>query len=45
MIALSILMAAWLLADAYMFVNGYESTWFKAKTDAEKKLRKRAQES
>ena len=42
MIGLSILIGAYWIADAVMFVHGYKSYWFCAKTDQEKLYAKRS---
>ena len=39
--ALAILFAGFAVADAIMFVNGYKSYIFHAKTDQEKKVRRK----
>ncbi len=41
MIALSILIAGFVVADAIMFVNGYKSWAFFAKTEQEKAVRRK----
>lgn len=38
-VSLSIVFSGLLIADAIMFVNGYRSYFFRAKTDQEKKVR------
>ena len=40
-ITISILFAGYMIADASMFVNGYNSSIFYAKTDQEKAVRQR----
>lgn len=39
MIALSIIIAGYLVADAILFVHGYKSYIFTAKTEQEKQIR------
>jgi hypothetical protein len=39
MVAVAILFAGFMIADVIMFVNGYRSYLFGAKTDQEKKVR------
>ena len=41
MIAFAILIAGYMIADAILFVNGYKSLFWCAKTDQEKALRLR----
>lgn len=41
MIALSILIAGYMIADAVLFVHGYKSSFWCAKTEQEKAVRKR----
>ena len=41
MIAISILIGAFMIADAIMFVNGYRGYIFGAKTDQEKNVRRK----
>ena len=40
-VILAIMFAGYMIADAIMFVNGYKSWIFYAKTDQEKAVRKR----
>ena len=40
MIGFSILIGAYWIADAILFIHGYKSFWFRAKTDQEKAMRK-----
>jgi hypothetical protein len=37
----AILLGAWVIGDAILFVNGYRSSFFDAKTDLEKKVRQK----
>lgn len=39
--AIAILVAGFWIADAVMFVNGYRSYFFRAKTEQEKSVRRR----
>jgi hypothetical protein len=41
MIALSIIFAGFVIADAIMYVNGYKSFCFLAKTEQEKAVRRK----
>ena len=40
-VTLAIMFAGYMIADAIMFVNGYKSYFFHAKTEQEKSVRKR----